>query len=95
MSTAKLVGVFSTVIFVVSAIFSASVLSTGNNAQMIGGPHWGMGGVSVFGILLFSLGMWKMFSDGDDDAIVVVMGIIVIMLLLIVGMVSTAAPLFV
>lgn len=95
MSTKRFVLVFSAAIFIVAAVFSASILSTGNNAQMIGGPHWEMGGVSIFGILLFSLGMWKMFSDGNDEAVVVVMGIIVIMLLLVVGMISTAAPLFV
>lgn len=95
MSTKKYVALFSVGLFFVAAVLSASILSTGDNAQRIGGPHWGMGGVALFGILLFSGGIWKVCDEGDDEGGMVVMMIMPIIMLLIVGMVSVAAPLFV
>ncbi|MDO8470149.1 MAG: hypothetical protein Q7S84_04030 [bacterium] len=95
MSTKKFFAVISPFLFFVAAGMSAMILSAGENARLIGGPHWEMGGVALFGIVLGAYGMRRMSEKGGDDGIPMAALVVMIMLCLIVGMVSTAAPLFV
>lgn len=94
MNRLKLTLLVTTFLFVISAVISAGILRGNGIAAQIGGPHWEMGGVCLFGIALLMFGVWKTL-DGDEEPVIAGIGAVVIMITMVTGLVSVAAPLFI